>query len=175
MSTPGSADLFFGWDVGGWNCDRNRASRDALFVVDGAGDPAGVPWRGNLKEPINAAESTGGFVDVLLALCRITNASPRPNITLGIDAPLGFPDALICLLTRGVLVGHLGKSAKNPYLYRLTERRLAIEGKTPLSVVKDMIGSQSTKAIHAVAKFAPSLVSPGVWSDGVGLTVIETL
>ena len=27
--------LFIGWDVGGWNCDRNPNSRDALFVVDG--------------------------------------------------------------------------------------------------------------------------------------------
>jgi len=23
-----------GWDVVGWNCDRNRASRDALVILD---------------------------------------------------------------------------------------------------------------------------------------------
>lgn len=33
MSFVGSV-LLIGWDVGGWNCDRNRLSRDALVVVD---------------------------------------------------------------------------------------------------------------------------------------------
>lgn len=26
--------LFIGWDVGGWNCDRNASSRVALVVLD---------------------------------------------------------------------------------------------------------------------------------------------
>ena len=25
--------LYIGWDVGAWNCDRNKASRDAVVVV----------------------------------------------------------------------------------------------------------------------------------------------
>lgn len=30
MTEPNASTLFMGWDVGGWNCDRNPASRDAL-------------------------------------------------------------------------------------------------------------------------------------------------
>jgi hypothetical protein len=37
-----------------------------------------------------------------------------------------------------------------------------------------MIGSQSTKAIHAVAKFAPKVEALGVWSDGSTARFIET-
>ena len=37
-----------------------------------------------------------------------------------------------------------------------------------------MIGSQATKAMHVVACFAPQRLSPGVWTDGAHLTVIET-
>jgi hypothetical protein len=44
----------------------------------------------------------------------------------------------------------------------------------PLSVVKDMIGSQSTKAIHATNKFAPNIETLGVWSDGGTTRFIET-
>ena len=48
------------------------------------------------------------------------------------------------------------------------------EGITPLSAIKDMIGSQATKAMHAVARYAPERISPGVWTDGDCLTMIET-
>ena len=48
------------------------------------------------------------------------------------------------------------------------------EGVMPLSAIKDMIGSQATKAMHVVARFAPQLLSHGVWTDGAHLTVIET-
>ena len=37
-----------------------------------------------------------------------------------------------------------------------------------------MIGSQTTKAMHVVAKFANDVTSCGVWSDGNFLTIIET-
>ncbi|WP_081139039.1 hypothetical protein [Halomonas sp. BC2] len=33
--------LYIGWDVGGWNCDHNPASRDALVVLDA---PQQVAW-----------------------------------------------------------------------------------------------------------------------------------
>ena len=36
--------VFIGWDVGGWNCDRNSKSRDALVVLDASGETlAGAP------------------------------------------------------------------------------------------------------------------------------------
>ena len=37
-----------------------------------------------------------------------------------------------------------------------------------------MIGSQATKGIHVLAKFAPQIESCGVWTDGHGFRAIET-
>ena len=45
MSGPAAAKQFFiGWDVGGWNCDRNRSSRDAIVILDTERRIVGTPW-----------------------------------------------------------------------------------------------------------------------------------
>jgi hypothetical protein len=163
--------LFIGWDVGGWNCDRNPSSRDALVARNNIGMRVGQPWRGNLKHTLNNAATATDFRDAILSLCKL-QTTPM-HMTIAIDAPLGFPKAFIDLISRGGKLSQIGKSATNPYLYRETERRLAAEGITPLSAVKDMIGSQSTKAMHAIASYGHAS-APGVWSDGVMLTFIET-
>ena len=59
------------------------------------------------------------------------------------------------------------------HLFRQTERYLFEHGLKPLSAIKDMIGSQATKGMHVLAKFAPIVKSCGVWTDGVALTAIE--
>jgi hypothetical protein len=164
--------VFIGWDVGGWNCDKNPNSRDALVVLDGSGARLGQPWRGNLRETLNTATIAADFLTAILALCKLP-APASPRATIAIDAPLGFPAAFAQLITGGAALSQIGQSAANPYLYRATERRLVAEGVTPLSAVKDMIGSQSTKAMHAVARFAQRSMT-GVWSDGRQLTMIET-
>ena len=41
-----------GWDVGGWNCDSNANSRDAIVILDDSLDIVGKPWRGSLREAI---------------------------------------------------------------------------------------------------------------------------
>lgn len=166
--------LFVGWDVGGWNCDKNQNSRDALVVLDHTGQCIGQPWRGNLRETINSATTPAAFLAELLALCKLGNPGQSPHATLAIDAPLGFPEAFASLIAGGTPVDQIGRSAANPYLFRHTERRLVAEGVTPLSAIKDMIGSQATKAMHVVARFAPQRLSPGIWTDGKHLTVIET-
>ncbi len=166
--------LFIGWDVGGWNCDKNQKSRDALVVLDHGGQILGHPWRGNLRETINSATTTATFLAALLALCKLGNPARTCHATLAIDAPLGFPEAFARMIAGGVPVDQIGRSAANPYLFRQTERRLVDEGITPLSAIKDMIGSQATKAMHVIARFAPQRLSPGVWTDGECLTVIET-
>ncbi|MGV8988194.1 MAG: hypothetical protein ACOH2H_18135 [Cypionkella sp.] len=164
--------VFIGWDVGGWNCDKNPKSRDALVVLDGTGARIGQPWRGNLRQTLNTAATAADFLTAILALCKL-RAPAHPRATIAIDAPLGFPTAFARLITGGAALTQIGQSAANPYLYRATERRLVAEGGTPLSAVKDMIGSQSTKAMHAVARYTKP-VAPGVWSDGTHLTLIET-
>ena len=79
----------------------------------------------------------------------------------------------MALVTGLTYVEPLESSATNPYLFRQTERRLFEQGIRPLSAVKDMIGSQATKGMHALAKFAPQVQRCGVWSDGAALAAIE--
>lgn len=168
----GGDQVFIGWDVGGWNCDKNPNSRDALVVLDAAGARIGQPWRGNLRQTLNSVTNAADFLTAILALCKLP-ATRLVLATIAIDAPLGFPAAFARLITGYAPLEQIGRSAANPYLYRDTERRLAAEGVTPLSAVKDMIGSQSTKAMHAAARYTRR-IAPGVWSDGAQLTLIET-
>ena len=158
-------------NVGGWNCDRNPNSRDALVILDGTGRRIGQPWRGNLRQTINTSRNSVDFRDAILSLCKLSPVAV--HATIAIDAPLGFPIAFVLLITEGTPLDQIGKSLENPYIYRFTERRLVAEGVIPLSAVKDMIGSQSTKAMHALARFTRR-IAPGVFSDGLDLTLIET-
>jgi len=60
---------FVGWDVGGWNCDRNAKSRDAVLILDEPLRIVGGSWRGNLRDAINEADTTREFVGGLFKLC----------------------------------------------------------------------------------------------------------
>jgi hypothetical protein len=169
--------LYIGWDVGGWNCDKNNKSRDALVILDSERELVGTPWRGNLRHAINEAENTQQWLESLLTLCQveegIIDQLPHTKVVLAIDTPLGFSVAFQQLLNGQAVSDPIGASAENPYLFRHTERFLFEHGLTPLSAIKDMIGSQATKGMHVLAKFAPQVVSTGVWSDGSNLTAIE--
>ena len=166
LNPPGARErVFIGWDVGGWNCDRNRGSRDAPVVLDAAGETLGRPWRGNLRTTINAANSASEFVAAILSLCQVSGPDEPAQATIAIDAPLAFPEGLMRMLTAGETVDSLESSFENPYLYRFTERRLVSERIRLLSSVKDMIGSQATKAMHVVARFFPEQTRLGVWTD----------
>lgn len=173
MSGMAQASSFYiGWDVGGWNCDKNGKSRDALVILDAGLEIVGKPWRGNLRPAINEANDSADWIKHLFSLCNA--AQPRqPKITLAIDTPLGFSDEFVRLVTQRNHAGEVGSSDTNPYLFRQTERFLFEHGLTPLSAIKDMIGSQATKGMHVLAKFAPQTLRCGVWSDGNRLTAIE--
>lgn len=174
MSGESQAPSFYiGWDVGGWNCDKNGKSRDALVILDAELNIVGKPWRGNLRAAINEAADGSDWVSKLFALCKAPDLSGRPQITLAIDTPLGFSEEFTRLVTQRIHAGEVGNSATNPYLFRQTERFLFEHGLKPLSAIKDMIGSQATKGMHALAKFAPQTLRCGVWSDGEMLTAIE--
>jgi len=174
MSGESQAPSFYiGWDVGGWNCDKNGKSRDALVILDAELNIVGKPWRGNLRAAINEAADGSDWVSKLFALCKAPDLSGRPQITLAIDTPLGFSEEFTRLVTQRIHAGEVGNSATNPYLFRQTERFLFEHGLKPLSAIKDMIGSQATKGMHALAKFAQQVLRCGVWSDGGSLTAIE--
>jgi len=174
MSKTGPPEQFFiGWDVGGWNCDRNRESRDAIVILDAKREIIGTPWRGNLREAINEAETAHDWLLTLFKLCKAVIPEGKFSATLAIDTPLGFSDAFRNLVNDLKHVDWVGQSDTNPYLFRATEQILFQHELRPLSPIKDMIGSQATKGMHVLSKFAPTGLESGVWSDGEGLTAIE--
>lgn len=174
MNSPGQqADFYIGWDVGGWNCDKNGKSRDAIAILDGSQSIVGKPWRGNLRQTINEASDSLDFVRRLFAHCKAAVPVGPMQATLAIDTPLGFSDEFVRLITRAQCVEAIDSSQSNSYLFRETERRLFAAGLSPLSAVKDMIGSQATKGMHVLGKFFPRMQSCGVWMDGASVTALE--
>jgi len=167
-----SRSFFIGWDVGAWNCDKNRDSRDAIVIVNYERALVGSPWRGNLRESINASADTRAFIKTLFFVCN-ADVPTNAQVTLAIDTPLGFSVEFIQLVSHFEFIEAVGDWNANPYLFRKTERFLFQHGLTPLSAVKDMIGSQATKGMHVLAKFAPNINTCGVWEDGGQLTAIE--
>lgn len=168
-----SSSRYIGWDVGGWNCDHNPKSKDAIVILDMDLKLMGKPWRGNLRETINSARSTGDWLRFLFKLCGADVPEGNFPCTIGIDTPLGFSEEFVALITQGKAVDEIGDSSSNAYLYRKTERYLFDKGLAPLSSIKDMIGSQSTKGMHVLSKFAPTIESCGEWTDGKGFKAIE--
>lgn len=169
----GGLSCYIGWDVGGWNCDRNAKSRDAIVILDEKLKIVGKPWRGNLRDDINNAATTREWIGALFSRCKATMPDYLSNITMAIDTPLGFSKEFVALITKAKPVDEIGESFTNRYLYRQTERYLFGIGLKPLSSIKDMIGSQTTKGMHVLARFAPKVERCGVWTDGKGFRAIE--
>lgn len=165
--------LFIGWDVGAWNCDKNGKSRDAIVILDDTLAVVGRPWRGNLRKCL-AEATTRGWLKALFAKCEAEMPGGAVTVTMAIDTPLGYSDEFVGLITRHTLAEPDESSGRNQYLFRQTERYLFRQGLRPLSAIKDMIGSQATKGLHALAKFAPTIESCGVWTDGQAFRAIET-
>lgn len=165
---------YVGWDVGGWNCDKNPASRDALVILDSARKLVGTPWRGNLRRLFNEASSAQVLVTKILELCQVRSGPDDScRLLFAIDTPLGFSKGFTDLIVSRLAPAQIFSSSSNPYLHRETERFLFQRGLSPLSPIKDMIGSQATKGIHFLARFAPTLESCGLWTDGASIHAIE--
>lgn len=173
MLTDTKPELFIGWDVGGWNCDQNPKSRDAIVIIDSELNLVGKPWRGNIRNSINNAQSARDFILSLLSCCLVDSVKYAAPVLLAIDTPLGFSRPFIELLTLGTTAENVGAAATNPYLHRQTEFYLFEHGLSPLSPIKDMIGSQATKGIHVLSRYGLHRNSCGVWDDGKQIIAIE--
>jgi hypothetical protein len=164
-----------GWDVGAWHCDTNSNSRDAIAILDSQAAIVGTRWRGNLRRAIEESATSGAFVAALFSLCGAGSPAGEDwTATMAIDAPLGFSEAFQALVAGRGCVEPGGRRPDNPYLFRRTERHHFERGAKPLSAVQDMLGSQATKAMHALRKFTPTVLNCGVWTDGRRLTALET-
>ncbi|WLD11906.1 hypothetical protein [Planctellipticum variicoloris] len=165
---------FVGWDVGGWNCDKNPNSRDALAVltVNDAGDLSvvGQVARGNIRHDINCLRDLASLINTRCG----TQIRPADEIVLAIDTPLGLPAAIGELLGGRFFNDDIPDDySRNPYLYRQTEQWLFRRGFSPLSAIKDMIGSQATKGIHLLRKLQLHANQCGIWAND-NVTAIET-
>ncbi len=158
---------YIGWDVGAWNCENNANSRDALVVLNQQGELVGKPWRGNLRDTVAVVASYTDWLLTVAKLCQFddtTNgAFTMQKVVMAIDTPLGFSKGLLQLLQGEAVATPFTASCDNPYLYRHTERELFTHGFSPLSAVKDMIGSQATKGLHFLRKFGFTPTPNGIW------------
>jgi len=142
-------------------------------ILDANHEIVGTPWRGNLRECINNCSTSMEWIAALFDLCGGGVSPESGPVTLAIDTPLGFSEAFIQLVTQSKAAASIEASNTNPYLFRRTEHYLFEQGLSPLSAIKDMIGSQATKGMHVLARFVPKIVECGVWSDGSNLAAIE--
>lgn len=158
---------YIGWDVGAWNCEKNANSRDALLVLNQHGELVGKPYRSNLRDTIAAAASYTDWLLTVAKFCQFDDNTKSvfatQNMVMAIDTPLGFSNGLLQLLQGEAVATPFTASCDNPYLYRHTERELFAHGFSPLSAVKDMIGSQATKGLHLLRKFGFTPSPSGVW------------
>lgn len=163
---------YIGWDVGAWNCDKNKSSKDAFIIIDNKDRILGQ-FRGNCRELINKADSYKEIIKAIFPDLEIEYANSE--FIVAIDTPLGFSKDFLNLLIHNIYQREINSFKENPYLYRETERYLFTKGYNPLSAINHMIGSQATKGIHFVSKYAELCKSTGVWqSKDQNLTIIET-
>ncbi len=117
------------------------------------------------------------IVSAMLNYCGV-QAEDATEVTVAIDTLLGWPHAMMRLAQGGSTSVVSASDGENPYTRRETELDLIRRGYSPLSAVRDMLGSQSTKGIHCLRAAELEEVSCGVWrhTDGLGRTVtaIET-
>jgi hypothetical protein len=151
-------------------------SRDALCapeVRDGEPAIVGSPWRGNLRDAFGAHEGRA-LIDELLRRTGLPMGTAR-KITIAIDTPLAWPRRMIELVAAGHLVDVPAEADRNPLVFRRQELALFGRGCRPLSTVRDMIGSQSTKGIYFLRRAGLRPGSTGVWADdGHSVVAIET-
>lgn len=168
--------FFVGWDVGAWNCDQNANSRDALVILNSNNQLVGQPWGwANLRKAISDAETTEQWIQAMFELCQAPLPNHSDHVTLAIDTPLGFSDEFHELvLNHTKFPTPMEGSRDNRFLYRATERFLFERGHRPMSSLLHQIGSQTTKGIHVLSKFAANPITCGVWQDPEGrLSAIE--
>lgn len=168
-------NLYVGRDVGGWHCDRNPESRDALVVLglNEGSQPTliGQAWRGSLRTVLSSHRGPA-LLKEMLRLCNVDLADAA-GVMVAIDAPLGWPAAMLALVNGGGTADVSDKDDGKLYTRRETELDLIRQGFSPLSSVRDMIGSQSTRAIHFLRAAGLPAQPAAVWSDG-RITAIET-
>ena len=165
---------YVGWDVGAWECPNTKfaaRSQDCITILDEGGKLL-FAWMGNIYCPPKNNNGDAKLKDETKTLFKLINSligdenniihksndfskiDENDKLFIAIDAILGLPNLATSLF-------NLDENEKNTdkvediiknhkkYLFRLTERNLP-KHKSPLSVLKDMLGSQATKALFTL-------------------------
>jgi len=137
---------------------------------------SGQPWRGDLTDTIGNRRGVG-LIDALLDLVS-PGGEACLDLVLALDAPLGWPDALVELLVMGLAAPVIAGQGENRYLLRGTEIALVRRGfRGPLWGAQDMLGSRSTKALHLLRAAGFERHDAGVWrldANGRRASAVET-
>ncbi len=145
------ATYYVGWDVGGWH----NPKKDGVVILKRKGKDLELscpPFLGNIAEVLTSEQNN---------LCtwireKSTSSDPSDRFIFAIDAILGCPQEACNLWNMSptkaeanpLFIPNIKSGAKkNLYLHRYTE---TIFARRPLSVVQDLMGSQSTKALFAL-------------------------
>lgn len=153
--------LCLGWDVGGWHGQKDGLGAVALSV-DGVVHRVGHGMRASLGGTI--AAGTLGIED-LLEMVGMLRERPWQRLLIGIDAPLGLPEAFVRITAaritdKAARLGQLSSTViENRLAYRDTERAVCAEyrsrqkaGWHPLSPSFDGMGSNVSKARTAASQ-----------------------
>ena len=165
---------YVGWDVGAWECPNTKfaaRSQDCITILDEDGKLL-FAWMGNIycppknnngdtklkdetKTPFKLTPLINSLIgdenNIIHKSNYFSKIDEKDILFIAIDAILGLPNLATSLF-------NLNENEKNTdnveditkkYLFRLTERNLP-KHKSPLSVLKDMLGSQATKALFTL-------------------------
>ncbi|ADH98803.1 DUF429 domain-containing protein [Salisediminibacterium selenitireducens] len=140
-----------GWDVGGW-----MGSNHGLAVCEWIASENSVFWHGSQVGTSLPTDRLMGIGDILAATDSGLSLTETDRVTLGIDAPLGYPVAFQKLLHEEAheAVTRPEREIDNPYAYRLTDRLIHRRFmKKPLSASFDRIGNNATVALSHAAEW----------------------
>ena len=153
--------LCLGWDVGGWHGRKDGLGAVALYD-DGTLHRVGHGKQASLGRMIAAGVLA---LEDLLGMVGMLRSDPWPRILIGIDAPLGLPEAFVestagRITNASPRLGELPIAViENRLAYRDTERAVFAEYKSylrpgwrPLSPSFDGMGSNVSKARAAVSQ-----------------------
>ena len=189
---------YVGWDVGAWECAKKEnasKSQDAICILNPQ-DNKVITWTGNIFDEYGTdkcpfIKRLPNILKDIIAKNEIEPDSeiiiePDSEIIIAVDAALGAPQTARILWDLSCPDINIEKQygcprTENTLLYRATERWIdenifEKNNNPPLSLVRDRIGSQSTKALSVLRSWEMTWSSKElIWhSEDNKIIAIET-
>jgi len=143
--------ISIGWDVGGWMGDNHGLAISSGDLIEGT-----LSWLGEPTELGIPSGSTFSLDEVVSEVGEKELVDlERDRVTVGVDAPLGFPEGFTDFLCRNRYeFTRPEKEIYNELAYRETDRFIYEKfEKKPLSAVFDRLGTNCTAALVHVRRW----------------------